>query len=155
MKLNTKPLKDIEIGIPVLCAGVYYARVHKAELKPNKSGDGNNLVVMFKVLNPTVHLHATGEELENRGQVVMTRYISLKPTDKYDPDKSLKELAVAIKHPETEDFELSSLEGKLLKIKVAVSENRKDEATGNEYPPSNDIKGFSKIGDDDPFNPMF
>jgi len=55
MKLNTKPLGGIPLGVPVVEDGVYYALM-TAEVKRNKANDNNNLVVNFKVIDPTVRL---------------------------------------------------------------------------------------------------
>ena len=152
MKRNTKPLSEIEIGVPVLAAGVYHAKLSKVEIKANKAGDGNNLVVMIKVLDTPVMTHA-GKELDNKGQCVNTRHISLKPTPDYDPDQKLKELAVAIRHPSDQDLELEHLKDKLVMVKLSIREARKDESTGKEYPISNEIDRFSPVSEDDTFTP--
>lgn len=152
MKLNTKSLSDVEIGVPVLAPGVYHASLNKVEVKANKSGDGNNLVVMIKILDTPVVTNA-GKEIENRGQCVCTRYISLKPTPNYDPDQNLKELAVAIKNPPENDLNVEDLQGKLVMVKLSVRDAQKDEATGKEYPVSNNIDRFSPVGESDTFTP--
>jgi hypothetical protein len=80
MKLNTKPLAGIEIGFPVIAEGLYHGKIKKHEVKPNKKGDGNNLVLQVQILDPVVNLHKDGAEITNKGQLVLTRYISLTPT---------------------------------------------------------------------------
>ncbi len=152
MKLNTKPLAGIEIGIPVLAAGVYHARIDKVEVKQNKSGDGNNLYIMVKILDSAVVSHS-GKEIENKGQCVCSRYISLKPTPDYDPDQRLKELAVAIRHPEDQDLEVEHLKDKLVMVKLSVRDARKDEVTGREYPQSNELDRVSPVPEGDTFTP--
>lgn len=142
MILNTKKLKDIEIGIPVIADAIYFAIVSKAEIKENKLRTGNNLVLQFKVLNPIVQSH-DGRDITNQGQVVLSRYISLVETADYDPNKNLKELAVAIGVPEGEDLNLEDLQGKKLKVKVAY---RPAEGGFNE---SNDVKRFLPIKAED------
>jgi len=150
MKLNTKPLSEIEIGIPVLVAGTYHAKVHKKEIKANKAGDGNNLMIMVKILDNPVMTHG-GKETENKGQCVCTRHISLKPTPDYDPDQKVKELAVAFKHPPEQDFGLEDITEDVIMVKLSVRDVRKDEATGREYPISNEIDRFTPVSDDDTF----
>ena len=142
MKLNTQNLKNVEIGIPVITDAVYFASIMKAEVKENKSRTGNNLFLQFRVLDPVVQTH-DGREITNRGQVVLSRYISLVPTDDYDPDKNLKELAVAIGIPEGGDLNLEDLQGKKLKLKVVY---RPAEGQYNE---SNDVKRFLPIKPED------
>lgn len=144
MKLNTKALKEIELGVPVITDGVYYATVTKAEIIQNKSNTGNNLYLLFKIADPVVTKH-DGTEVANRGQVVVSRYISLVPTNNYDPNVSLKELAVAIGVPEGEDLNLEDLQGKKVKLKVAYRE-----AKGG-YNESNDIKRFLPLKPEDNF----
>jgi len=155
MKLNTKPLAQIELGFPVIHAGNYHVLImgDKLEVKPNKAGDGNNLFIMLKVLDNPVTRFKDGESLENKGQIVVTRYISLKPTPDYDPDRALKELAVAIGHPQDEDLELDHLRNKVCMAKISVQPKRKDEATGKEYDESNSVDRFTPIPEDDTFTP--
>ena len=152
MKLNTKPLSEIEIGVPVLSAGVYHAKISKVEIKQNKAGDGNNLMIMVKILDTPVMTHA-GKEIENKGQCVNTRHISLKPTDNYDPDQRMKELAVAIGHPADQDLEVEHLKDKLIMVKLSVREARKDETSGKEYPISNEVDRYSPVSEEDTFTP--
>lgn len=142
MILNTKKLQEVEIGIPVIADAIYFASITKAEIKENKSRTGNNLVLQFKVLNTTVQGH-DGREIANRGQVVLSRYISLVETEDYDPNKNLKELAVAIGVPEGEDLNLEDLQGKQLKLKVAYRPAEKG------YNESNDVKRFLPIKAED------
>lgn len=153
MKLNTKSLAQVEIGIPVIAAGVYHGRIDKVEVKPNKKGDGNNLILMFRVLDPVLLTHKDGKEIVNRGQIVSTRYFSLVPTDNYDPDQNMKMLAVAIKHPATEDLNVEDLDKKLVMLKLDVREARKDDSTGKEYPESNEVSRITPIPEADTFVP--
>ena len=143
-KLNTKALKEIELGIPVIASAVYFASISKAELKPNKSNTGNNLYLLFKIADPIVTKH-DGTEVINRGQVVVSRYISLVPTDDYDPNIALKELAVAIGVPEGEDLNLEDLKDKKLKLKIAYREAQ------GQYGESNDVKRFLPLKPEDNF----
>lgn len=151
MKLNVKSLKDVEIGIPVVTAGVYHARFDKVEVKPNKAGTGNNFVTMVKLLDPTIVLHKDGSEVSNKGQFVLTRHIGLVPSADYDPDQKIKEIAVAIKHPEEQDLNVEDVSNKLCMVKVGVRLERKDEKTGQTYPVSNEIERYTPIKEDDTF----
>lgn len=153
MKLNTKGLANVEIGIPIIAEGVYHARIDKKEVKTNKTGDGNNLVLMFRILDNPVFSFKDGREIVNNGQCVCTRYFSLKPTDDYDPDKAMKELAVAIKLPEDADLNLEDLDAKIVMVKIEHKSEEKDAKTGKIYPEGNDIKRVTPVPDDDNFTP--
>lgn len=147
MKLNTKSLAEVEIGIPVLAAGVYHARMEKIEVKPNKRGDGNNLYIMFRVMDPEVPMHKDGSVVKNTGQCCISRYFSLTPSDSYDPDKAMKELAVAINLPPVSDLNVEDLANKLVNIKVAYK------AAEGAYQEGNDVQRVTPIKTDDAFTP--
>lgn len=153
MKLNTKPLAQIELGFPVVVEGVYHGRIEKAEIKENNAKTGNNLVVTYKVLDNPVVRHKDGVEIENKGQVQPIRRYSLVPTPDYDPDRYMKELAVAIGHPPESDLEVENLADKLVMVKLSVKPKRKDEKTGKEYEESNDVDRVTPVPADDTFSP--
>jgi hypothetical protein len=117
MKLNTKSLVDVEIGMPVFAEGNYHAVIDKAEVKPNKAKDGQNLEIVYSLRDPVL-VTKDGKEITNKGRFKLTRRYSLKPTDNYDPDTSIKELAVAIGHDMTQDFTVDLLQGKRVMINV-------------------------------------
>lgn len=152
MKLNTKSLEQVEIGIPIVAEGIYHARIDKAEVKPNKRGDGNNLVVQFKILDNPLTLHKTGATIENKGQVVNTRHFSLVPTPDYDPDKSMKELAVAIKLPKENDLNVEDLKDKIVMVKMEYKAES-DKPGGGKYPDGNEIKRVTPVPEEDSFTP--
>jgi hypothetical protein len=156
MKLNTKALADVEIGIPLIAEGVYHARIvkEKLQVKPNKRGDGNNLVVQYKILDNPVYLHKDGKEIENKGQVVSTRHYSLVQTADYDPDQNMKELAVAIKNPPDKDLEVEDLGDKLVMVKIIVKPARKGD-DGKDYPEGNEVQRVTPVKDDDTFTTPF
>lgn len=146
MKLNTKPLTEIEYGMPVLSGNVVvFAEVVKAEVKPNKDRTNNNLEVTFKVIDDEVLL-SDGSMAKNRGNIVWKYYIALKPaTDRYDPDEKLKELAVALGVPEEkEDFTLEDIKG-YTKIKVKL------EPASGQFPERNSISRLIPIKPEDNF----
>lgn len=151
MKLNTKALADVEIGIPIIAEGIYHARIDKVEIKSNKRGDGNNLVLQFKILDNPIFLYKDNKEIENRGQVVSTRYIGLVPSEKRDPNQDLKELAVAIKHPPESDLNESDLKDKLVMVKIGWKDKSKDEKSGKEYPAGNEVLRITPVPDEDHF----
>jgi hypothetical protein len=161
MKLNVKTLADVEIGIPLVTEGVYHARMAKVEVKENKTKDGNNLVVQYKILDPQVTLYKDGKVIDNKGNIVCTRHYSLKPTDNYDPDQSMKELALAIKLPVEEDLTLEALQAfsqrsgpdGIVMVKINHKPEEKDERTGKTYPPGNDVARVTPMPDDDGFQP--
>lgn len=156
MKLNTKSLVDVVLGIPSIAEGLYHAIMAKVEVKPNKKGDGNNLVVQYKILDNPVSLFADGKAIENKGQLVCTRHYSLLPTTDYDPDTAMKELAVAIGHPADQDLELAHLQAfsarrGIVMVKVEHKPEDKDEKTGKTYPAGNDIRRVSPVPPEDQF----
>lgn len=161
MKLNTKALAQVELGIPVIVEGVYHARIEEPRrddkgntwIKPNKQGTGNNLVVMYRILDPLLVSHKDGKEIENKGQICLSRYYSLVPneTSGYDPDKSMKELAVAIKNPPENDLNVEDLGNKIVMVKIGVKEEEKDEKTGKTYPMGNEVNRATPVPDDDTF----
>ena len=152
MKLNQKALADVEIGFPVIAPGVYHARFNKPEVKPNKLKDGNNLVLNCTILDNPLSLHKDGKQIENKGRVKLSRYVSLKPTDDYDPDERLKEIAVAIKLPAEADLNLEDLENKVVMVKVGYRPEREDkDQPGKKYPESNEIERITPVPEDDHF----
>lgn len=150
MKLNTKALAQVEIGFPIIADGVYHARIDKVEIKQNKKGDGNNLNITFKILDNPVFLHKDAKEVENKGQVSIIRTFSLVPTDNYDPDKALKELAVAIKHPADSDLEESHLKDKMVMVKIEYKAPT-EKPGGGTYPEGNDVRRVTPVPDEDNF----
>ena len=155
MKLNTKSLAGVEIGIPQISEGIYHARIvgDKLEVKPNKRGDGNNLYLQIRILDNPVTLYKDGSEIENKGQIVCSRYISLTPTPDYDPDQNLKELAIAIRLAPEADLNVDDLRDKLVMVKVEHKDEEKDKVTGKVYPAGNEIRRFTPVPDDDTFMP--
>lgn len=157
MKLNVKSLKEVEIGIPVIANGIYHARIEDPKVEPNKRGDGNNLVLKFRVLDNPVVIHKEGKELVNNGQVVIVRYIGLTPSEKRDPDKDMKELAVAIKNPPEADLNVDDLKDKIVMIKVEHKPATVADPNANPptkaYPEGNEIRRITPLKEDDTFTP--
>lgn len=151
MKLNQKALADVEIGFPVISEGVYHARLDKPEIKDNKLKDGKNLLLKMTILDNPVTLHKDGKEIENKGRIKLTRYVSLKPTPDYDPDERLKEIAVAIKHPVEADLNEEDIEGKLCMVKLSYRPEREKEDKTGKYPESNEIDRITPIPEGDTF----
>lgn len=147
MKLNTKPLKDIEIGFPVVADGTYFAKVLKKDVVPNKAGTGNNLLIQVQILDDKL-IKRDGTQIENRGQLKLTRYIGLVPSDSYDPNTMIKELAIASgKDKDSEDdFDTDDI-AEFLKVKLTYK------APEGQYQEGNDVSRFYPIKDTDNFTP--
>lgn len=152
MQLNTKSLKDIEIGRPVLAKGTYFVKVKSKKVEPNKTKTGQNLVIEFQVLNDEL-VNNDGNKVENRGQCVYTRWISLVPTDKYDPNQAVKELAMASGRAadDERDFGVDDI-AEYMKIGLSVRAAGPDK-TGTMRPASNDVDRFYVITPADNFTP--
>lgn len=157
MKLNVKALKEVEIGIPIITKGIYHARIEDPKVEPNKRGDGNNLVLKFRILDNPVVLHKDGKEIVNNGQVVIMRYFGLTPSEKRDPDKDMKELAVAIKNPPEADLNVDDLKDKVVMIGVEYKAAEEGDANATPpkkaYPEGNEIKRITPLKEDDTFTP--
>ena len=154
MKLNQKSLADVEIGFPVIQPGVYHARINKPEIKDNKQKDGNNLVISFTILDNPLLLNKDGKQIENKGRLKLTRYISLKPTPDYDPDERIKELQVAIKFSPEQDVNVDDLTDKIVMVKVEYRPERDNpDKPGSKYPESNEIGRITPVPEDDMFTP--
>lgn len=143
MILNKSKLSEVEVGFPVIEDGIYHCRL-SAEVQPNKAKTGNNLIIKHEILDP-VNDRQSGDPLERK--ITLTRYISLEPKEKYNPDETLKRLAVAIKS-EGDDLSLEDLQGAIVKCKVAYKPAERDPGTGKEYSEGNDIKGWDPVEDD-------
>jgi hypothetical protein len=144
MKLNTKSLADVTLGTPLLTEGTYFGKVLKADVKQNSKKTGNNLAVEVQVLDQEVVERDSGKVLQNTGGFRLFRYISLVPTETYDPNRNLKELAVACGLPEDlEDLDSNDLLEKVCKVVI-----KKKPADG-QYAEGNDISGFKPVGEDE------
>lgn len=150
MKLNTAALSTVALR-PVLADQTVFAVLKKAELKPTQSG-GQGLNVECRVLNPRIVLN-DGKEIDNFG-VSLFRFISLTPTEKYNPDKTIKELAIAV-GIETDDIEVEQLNqpGLFLKLRVKYKAAGTDKKSGKSFPEGNEIAGFLPIKPEDNFTP--
>ena len=146
MKLNTKSLKDVERGFPVLAEQVLFAELN-AEIKPKKNGDGQNLEVNCRVLDEEV-TKKDGSFLPNtKGKLIFKYFVSLVETPNYDPNKSLAMIADAIGLDEDADLDIEDIQGKYVKIKLGIqpAKDGRDE--------QNSVKAMMKIKDSDNFVP--
>jgi hypothetical protein len=152
MILNTKPLADIELGFPIVNNGVYFLKIRKdkIEIKPNKKGDGKNLVIPVQVLNDELEVWKekteTFERQGNNGKSMFSVYISLTEKENYDPNEKIKELALASGHPEDKDFSIADI-SEYVKAKVKFQPAKGDFGAGNQ------VDRFYKIEDSDNFVP--
>lgn len=143
MKLNTKPLKDVEFGVVVLGKGSYLARIDNIKVEPNKGKTGNNVVIKHRIIDSGL-INSKGEVVENRGQIVLTRWVGMTPSENYDPDKSIKEIGFAAGiDVDNEDVTVEGLQGKFVKVRIDVRE-----AEGS-YPEGNDIRGWNRPTEDE------
>jgi hypothetical protein len=152
MKLNTKSLKDIETGFPVISAGSYFCKTRKKAIEPNKKQTGHNLVIQVQVLDDKL-VTADGKQIDNRGQVVLTRWIGLVASDNYDPNVSIKELALAAGRDQKseDDFNVEDI-ADYMKVTIAVRAAGPDK-DGIHREAANEIKRFAPIKPEDKFTP--
>jgi len=146
MKLNTKSLKDVERGFPVLAEQVLFAELN-AEIKPKKNGDGQNLEINCRVLDEEV-TKKDGSFLPNtKGKLTFKYFVSLVETPNYDPNKSLAMIADAIGLDEDADLDIEDIQGKYVKIKLGIqpAKDGRDE--------QNSVKAMMRIKDSDNFVP--
>lgn len=153
MKLNTNNLKDVEAGFLVVAAGTYFAKVTSKKVEPNSAKTGNNLVIQTKLLDNEL-IRFDGEKRENKGNAIVSRWISLVKTDKYDPDRVIKELALASGRSESseDDFNVEDI-AEYLKVVVDFEPAGKDPKTGKNQPDRNIISKFLPITESDNFTP--
>lgn len=137
MKLNTKSLAGVEYGFVTLSTGSYVARIKSIEVKPNKEKTGNNCVVVHTIVNPTVQ-DSKGKTVSNNGSISATKWIGMQPGDNYDPDRMIKELAVACGVPEDYDGEVTSemLVNKIVLVKIQFREAK------DGFPETHDVRGW-------------
>lgn len=146
MKLNTAALSTVTLGTPILEAGRYFARITKLEEKPTKDNKGTYINLTLKLHGDELPKHEGGM-VKNHGFQIF-RGISQVPTEKYDPNKNWKELAMAVGY-EGDELEESHLIDKDIAIVLSY---RPAEGT---YAASNDVARFQKITAADNFNPSF
>ena len=137
MKLNTKPLSEVKLGMPVLADGPYLATLFKHEVKPNAKGTGDNLMLMFKLV-PQTKFDREGHDVSNES-IVMSLYASLVETENYDPNRRLCELADAFELDKSEDLttevlDKAAAEGQVVCLEVGY------QAPEGQYGERNNIK---------------
>lgn len=145
MKLNRTALSEVELGQPIINEGTYFARL-SVTTKENNAKTGMNLVVTAKLHDDTLTKRADSSEFQNRG-IKLTRYISLVPTDNYNPDESIKQLALAVGH-DGDDVDTADIEGRDCKVVIGYAP-----ANDKFKRDSNPIDRFVKITEADDFNP--
>lgn len=142
MKLNTKPLAEVEVGFTNIQEGPYFVRIEKAEVKPNSKNTGNLLAMDLVVLNPTLLKYETGEPFENNNYKLFFN-VSLVPTEKWDPNVRLREIADAIGNSPESDLMLEDLPGKIVKAIV------KYRAAEGSYPARNEVSRLEAVQPDE------
>jgi len=141
MKLNTKKLDQVAYGRVVVATGSYLCRI-SGVIEPNKAKTGNNYKVEHTLLDREL-VTSEGVQVLNPGNVNVTKWIGLQPSEKYDPDRLIKELAVAAGvYSDDSDVNTEDLEGKLVLVKL---KHRKAEGAN---PESNDVAGWLPLSDE-------
>ena len=130
-------LTDVDISRPMLAAGVVDLVVSEMKVEPNKTGDKQNLNIVFKTVNN--ERSVKGDTL-NPG-FTLFHTVSLTPTEKYTVDRigqSLKSIRVAATGDTSGSFApVDQYVGKVLTAKVYVEEDK-----NGVYPAQNRIKQF-------------
>lgn len=112
IKLNTKNLKDVVLGTPLLAETVYTGKIDPAsvEIKENKNKDGNVLKFKVVIQDEILQGYQDGKEYDNRAKwAVVFVSISLVEKNSYDPNTRLKELGLSLGLESPEDIEDSDL----------------------------------------------
>lgn len=135
MIINTRNLSEIPKSSNALIAdGIFTAKVKHAEVKPTQSG-GKLLKLQFLLhAGEVIHDRATGQEIPNKGKVIFDQ-ISLTPTENWDPDVKVAELARGVKWEE-EQISVEGLIGRWVRIKVAYRAGK------DGYEDQNIVKGY-------------
>lgn len=150
MKLNSNSLVGLKPEFPLVESGVYFAQIMSAEVVDSKKTEGGqNLKLEVMLLNDELPFRENGSVVtkHNKG-VRITRYISLTPSEKYNPDTTLAEISRAITREgeaEKDDLELENLQGAYCKVKVAIR------PATDKYNAANDLARFLPIKSEDNF----
>lgn len=139
MSLLNENLSDTDASMPLLKAGTYELEI--ADCKEETSSNGKPLLSMrLKTLgdNPA----ADDKSTIHKGYTVFHR-VSLTPTDKYNPKKSLKLIRLSAGLDGNSAFgNPADYVGKVVKAKVKINPGGTNEATGQTYEPRNEIAAF-------------
>jgi hypothetical protein len=132
---------SVDRSMPLLKEDVYTLRVKEIKLEPSKNSPGKT--------NLKIQLVTTEDALDTDGKPLragwsVTHTISMDKTDKYDPARNLANFKDSMEGANSRGplFPLEQFKDRLLKAKIIVEGERKDEKTGQTYPPSNRVKQF-------------
>lgn len=144
MQLNTKDLNTIpKDDYPIFADGIYFCKIKEAKVEPSKSGNGKLLKIQLVPSGDTLPLRS-GSEIKNNGRIIFDMF-SLTPTENYDPDRKLAEIANAINLKEG-NLSLESLLGQWVKIKLGYKPEK------DSYPEANKVNKYLPITEADGFN---
>ena len=146
MIINAESLKDVRTEYPVLEPGLYPARIVTVTQEPNSKNTGNNLILELLFLDATLPLHHGGE-IPNQG-LKLKFYVSLAPTEKYDPRVNLARLYDAIGLDRDAQLTTEDLQNVCVVAKVKYNPARDDAATGKSYSESNSVDMLIHVGED-------
>jgi hypothetical protein len=144
MKLNTKPLNEVELNA-VVAAGTYNGTITKVEVVPNLKQTGNNLVLTVRLAGDNL-VSTNGKPIQSLS--LMTN-VSLVDTEKYDHNVRVKELLVATGDPDGVDLDTDELPGKEVAVVVTVQPAgsiTKPDGSVQEVSERNNIRRF-KVAD--------
>jgi hypothetical protein len=139
MSLLNENLSDTDTSMPLLAAGNYELEIAscKEELSSNQKP---LLSIQLKTMgdNPA----ADGKGTLHKGYSIFHR-VSLTPTDKYNPKKSLKLIRLSAGLDGNSAFgNPTDYVGKVVKAKVKINPGGQNEQTGQTYEPRNEIASF-------------
>lgn len=117
MKLNTKPLSEVQSGRPMVADGVYYALLKGTEIKNSAKGT-QYIPLAAKILDVEVQ-NTEGEPLENNGRLYAYGSLGLTENENYDPNEKCREIAESMALDIDNGLELEDLNGSnICKIKT-------------------------------------
>lgn len=140
IKLNTKNLKDVVLGTPLLAETIYTGKIDPAsvEIKENKGKDGNVLKFRVVIQDEILQGYQDGKEYDNRAKwAAVFVAVSLVEKNGYDPNTRLKEIGLALGLDPEADIEDSDL-----KSGVEFRFTLKHKPAKDGYDAGNEIKKF-------------
>lgn len=139
LSLLTEDLSNVPTTLPLLKESLYDLIITKVEAVPTKDGSGERLSITMKT--QTVAESVTGETI-NAGFPIYHN-IGITPTEKYSVEMIKRSLAAFAKAVGVATIQpLAQFEGKVVRVKLIVEQERTDEKTGKKYDARNGVKTF-------------
>lgn len=142
--INALPLdtevSSIDTSYPRATPGTYAMLIDSAEIKPNKAGTGENLVLKLKSTTPITQTN--GKDSFVPGAFKLTHYISLEVTEKLTAESISRSVAHLAKAARVSGSlrqvlaQPSPLQGKIVDTKVRIKQET------SEYPEGNEVAQF-------------